>query len=142
MTRIAVVGLHVLAVAVWLGGLLHTSHLVVPALARGERGSLTLLTRARRIAWVAVALLLVTGLENLRHVRLDSPWLIAKVLLVLVLIPLAAHRDFGLVPRAARALERGAPPAEALSGLRGLDHVLVLLAVVVLFLGIGIARGR
>jgi putative copper export protein len=142
MIRIAVVWLHVLAAAVWLGGLLYASHLVVPALARGERAYLALLGRARAVAWAAVGLLVVTGIENLRHVRWDSGWLAAKLALALVLLALAAHRDFALVPRASREIERGVTPGLALAGLRWLDRGLVLLAAAVLFLGVGIARGR
>jgi putative copper export protein len=140
--RIIVVWLHVLAAAVWVGGLLYTSHLVVPALVRGERAYLGLLGRARLAAWAALGLLVVTGLDNLRHVRLDSPWLIAKVLLVMVLFALAAHRDFALVPRATREIAEGVAPPLALSGVRWLDRLLIILAAVVLFLGVGIARGR
>ncbi len=142
MTRIVVVWLHVLAAAVWVGGLLYGSHLVVPGLARGERSCAALLARARPIAWVALVLLIATGLENLRHARLDSPWLIAKVLLVLILVPLAAHRDFALLPRATRAIAAGQPPGSVLGAMRWLDRILVLAAVVVLFLGVGLARGR
>ncbi len=142
MTRLVVVWLHVLAAAVWVGGLLYGSHLVVPALARGERACLPLLTRARAAAWAAIGLLIATGLENLRHARLDSPWLLAKVALVIPLLALAAHRDFALLPRAARAIAQGEPPATELGGLRRLDRILLGLAVVVLFLGVGISRGR
>jgi putative copper export protein len=132
----------VLAAAVWVGGLLYTSHLVVPALARGERAYLGLLGRARFAAWAALGLLIVTGLDNLRRVRLDSPWLIAKLGLVIVLFALAAHRDFALVPRATREIGAGVAPTQALGGVRWLDRLLLILAAVVLFLGVGIARGR
>lgn len=142
MTRIVVVWLHLLGAIVWVGGLFYGSHLVLPRLARGERSYGALLTRARPIAWGAVILVVVTGLENLRHARLDSPWLMAKVLLVLVLIPLAAHRDFALLPRAVRAVEAGAAPESALGGVLWLDRLVALGLVVVLFLGTGIARGR
>jgi len=142
VATIGVVWLHVLAAAVWLGGMIYSMHLVVPALARGERAYLPLLGRARMAAWAALGLLVVTGLENLRRVRLDSPWVMAKLLLVLVLLALAAHRDFALVPRATRDVGQGVAPAAALAGVRWLDRVIVLLGVVVLFLGVAIARGR
>jgi copper resistance protein D len=141
VSRIVIVWLHVLAASVWVGGLAYGGHLVGPALARGDRGAAAFLARARLAAWVAVGVLVLTGIENLRHARLESLWLQAKVLLVLVLVPLAAHRDFAVLPRVRRALEQGADPAGA-RGLRRLDHVLLLLAVVVLFLGVGVARGR
>ena len=142
MVRIAIVWLHVLAATVWLGGTIYSMHLVVPPLARGERAYLPLLGRARMAAWAALGLLVVTGLENLRHVRLDSPWVMAKLLLVLALLALAAHRDFALVPRATRAVGQGTQPAVAMAGVRWLDRVTVLLGVVILFLGVAIARGR
>lgn len=136
------VWLHVLAAAVWVGGLFYASHLVVPALARGERADLALLRRARASAWAAVALLVLTGLENLRHARWDSGWLVAKLALVLVLLALAAHRDFALVPQASRDVEQGVAPDRALAGLRWLDRGLLLVAAAVLLLGVGVARGR
>ena len=142
MERIAVVWLHVLAASVWVGTLFTVSHVVVPALARGERACLELVGRARIGSWAALGLLLVTGLDNLRRARLDSSWLVAKLLLVLVLLAVAAHRDFALVPRVTAAVARGASPAAAVRGLRVLDHVLLLLAMAVIFLGVGVARGR
>jgi putative copper export protein len=140
--RIVVVWLHLLAASAWVGVLLFVSHLVVPALARGERAYLGLLARARVVAWAAIGLLVVTGLDNLRRVRLDSPWLVGKLLLVLVLLALAAHRDFALIPRAGQVIEQGGSPSVALSALRWLDRVLLLVAMAVLFLGVGVARGR
>jgi uncharacterized membrane protein len=139
---IVVVSLHVLAVVVWLGGLVYASHLVIPALLRGERACLALLGRARVVAWGALALGVVTGLDNLRRVGLGSPWLAAKLAAVVLLLALAAHRDFAVVPRATREIERGVNPALALAALRWLDRVVLLLGAAVLFLGVGIARGR
>jgi putative copper export protein len=142
MLRLVVVWLHVAAAAAWVGGLLHVSHLVGPAAARGGRESLNLLTRARTVAWAAWALLVVTGIENLRRVGLASPWLAAKLVAVIALLALAAHRDFAVLPRAVRAVEGGGEPAAALSGVRALDRVVLLLALAVLFLAVGVARGR
>ena len=41
-----------------------------------------------------------------------------------------------------REIERGREPRAALSGVRALDRVVVLLALAVLFLAVGVARGR
>jgi copper resistance protein D len=143
MARILVVWLHIVAAAVWIGGLLYASHLVVPAIVRGERAYLTLLARSRPIAWSAIALLVLTGLENLRVFGIaGSPWLMAKLLLVVVLLSGAAHRDFALVPRATREIERGVAPGLALAGIRWLDRALLVLAFVVVLLAAGLARGR
>ena len=142
MTRLVVVWVHVVAAAAWVGGLLHASHLVVPGLARGERSYLALLTRGRLVSWLALALLLASGLGNLSWVGIQSPWLMLKILLALALLALAAHRDFALVPGACRAIEGGTEPAAALRGLRAFDHGLLLLALGILFLAVGVARGR
>jgi uncharacterized membrane protein len=142
MLRLVVVWLHVVAAAAWIGGLLHTSHLIAPAAARGGRESLGLLVRGRALTWGALAILVLTGLENLRQVGLSSPWLAAKLMAVIALLALAAHRDFAVLPRAVRAVTEGASPAAALSGVRMLDRVLLLVALVVVFLAVGVARGR
>ena len=142
MRHLVVLWLHLLGVAVWLGGFVFTSHLVVPALARGERACAALLRRGRVVGWVALGLVVVTGFENLRHVSLAQPWVMAKLVLLIALLALAAHRDFALVPRIAAAVERGDDPAATPGGIRWLDRLVLALAVVVLFLGVGIARSH
>jgi uncharacterized membrane protein len=140
--RLVVVWLHVVAAMAWVGGVLYTNHLVLPAVSRGARDSLVLLVRGRVMAWAALAVLVVTGLENLRRVPAISAWLAAKLVVVIALLALAAHRDFAMLPRALHGIEGGAGPAGALSGVRALDRVLLILALVVLFLAVGVARGR
>ena len=142
MLRLVIVWLHVTAAAAWVGGLLYASHVVGPAAARGGRESLHLLTRGRAVAWTAWGLLVVTGLENLRRLGFASPWLAAKLVAVIALLALAAHRDFAVLPRAIRAVEGGADPARTLSGVRVFDRVLLVLSLAVLFLAVGVARGR
>jgi hypothetical protein len=137
-----VVWLHVVAATAWVGGLLHAGHVVAPAAARGSRDALAILSGARVVSWAAAGLLVLTGIENLRRVGLGSPWLAGKILAVLLLVPLAAHRDFALLPRAARAVAAGVEPAAALRGVRVLDRVVIVLALLVLFLAVGVARGR
>jgi putative copper export protein len=139
---LAVVWLHVMAATAWVGGLLYAGHVVAPAAARGSRDALQILAGARAVGWTAAGLLVLTGIENLRRVGLGSPWLAGKLLVVLLLIPLAAHRDFALLPRAARAVAAGAEPGIALRGVRLLDRAVTVLALVVLFLAVGVARGR
>ena len=59
------------------------------------------------MTWTAWALLALTGVENLRRIGLNSPWLAAKLVVVIALLALAAHRDFAVVPRAIQAVEGG-----------------------------------
>jgi putative copper export protein len=141
VTGLVVVWLHVTAATVWVGTLLGVGHLIVPALARGGRAPEPVLDR-RRLSWTAVAVVVVTGFENLRRFGLTSGWLALKLLLVLALFAVAAHRDFALVPRARAAIAAGTPPAAALAGVRWLDRLLALGALAVLFLAVGVARGR
>jgi hypothetical protein len=47
-----------------------------------------------------------------------------------------------VLPSAIRAIEGGAEPAPTLSGVRAFDRVLLLLSLAVLFLAVGVARGR
>ena len=142
MSRIVLVWLHVVAASVWVGGLLYGSHLVVPALARGEATALPLLRRGRQVAWGALALLVLTGLENVRSVGLGSRWLALKLVLALFLLMAAAHRDFALLPRIGRATDAARDPGHTVRALRRLDRILVVLALAVLFLAVGVARGR
>ncbi|HEY7141330.1 MAG TPA: CopD family protein [Methylomirabilota bacterium] len=142
MLRLVVVWLHLVAGATWVGGLLYASHLVAPAIARGARDALPLLTRGRIVSWAALAILIATGLENVRQMAFVSPWLAAKLVVVIAMLALAAHRDFAVLPRATRAVDEGAEPAGALSAVRALDRIVLLLALVVLFLAVGVARGR
>ena len=92
--------------------------------------------------WSALALLVLTGLDNLRRVGLESRWLALKLILVLFLLMAAAHRDFALLPRAARDLDAGRPPPLAVGALCWFDRILTMLGLAVLFLAVGVSRGR
>ena len=143
--------LHLLAAAVWFGGLLFQSHVLFPQLKKG--GGNQLAARAirsfRPVGWTALILLVLTGLHNLtRLAPLDQLFresvgqlLALKVILVLVVIPLAAHRDFRLGSRLARALEAGADPLPLLKRVAWLDRAVLLLGVVLVYLGVAISRG-
>ena len=142
MLRLVLVWLHLLSASVWIGWLLYGSHLIVPGLAGGERTYASLLRQGRVISASALGLLAATGLANWVLLGLRSYWLMGKIVLVLLIVPLAVHRDFGLLPPALRAIEEGREPRASLAGVRGIDRALVVLALVVLFLAVGVARGR
>ncbi len=148
---LVVVWLHLLSVVTWMGGLLFGSHLVAPRLARtgeAERSLLAeLLRRFRLVAWMAITLLIVTGLINLSTL-LRAPavleagagrLLALKLFLALIALYLAAHRDFALLPR----LLRASSPQEAsrpLMTLRWFDRIVLLLLLAILFLGLAVSR--
>lgn len=127
----ASITLHVLAAMFWLGGMLFLALVGAPALRRIEPPTLRarlfddLGTRFRTAGWIAVAILLLTGLYNLRYhgvldwsvLRQGAFWrtgfgtaLAVKLASVVVLLALQAVHDFILGPRASAA-PAGSPEA-------------------------------
>jgi copper transport protein len=101
--------LHLSAGAVWLGGLVGLA-LALPAVAGRPRDAAQLITRFSTVAAGLLAALAVTGvLMGWRIVGAWAPlvgetWgrlLLVKVALVLVVVAIAAHNRFRLVPRVA-----------------------------------------
>jgi uncharacterized membrane protein len=76
------VTIHVLAAMLWLGGLLFLAAVGAPVLRRVEPASLRaelferLGTQFRNVGWVAIAVLVVTGVANLyfRGLSTGGPW--------------------------------------------------------------------
>lgn len=152
MLGVAILWLHLLAAAIWLGGLLYEGHVLAPLMVRGAVAPATFREahrRGRRVTWSAIALLLLTGLYNLSNLgvpigvlfeRASGPLLAAKLFFALLVLTLAAHRDFKLMPAVLAAREAGEGPGAAGAFLRWLDRVIVLLVVAILFLGIAVSR--
>ncbi len=113
MTALLVRWVHVVSAIVWIGGMAFIALVLVPV-ARGlgdpplrarlvdESGR-----RFRTVAWVALALLVASGLLNLweRPYLLQSSRFLAKLGLVAIALLLSGLHDFVLGPRA------GAPGA-------------------------------
>ncbi|OGL17383.1 MAG: hypothetical protein A3F92_05195 [Candidatus Rokubacteria bacterium RIFCSPLOWO2_12_FULL_71_22] len=130
--------LHVLAAVTWLGGMLFVALVLVPVTRRLDdpalRARLMHLTgvRFRTVGWIALALLVATGVGNLLvyPAFLASPRLHAKLALVLLALVLSVLHDFVLGPRA------GAPGADPALRARATWvarlNVLVVLAIVAL----------
>jgi uncharacterized membrane protein len=141
--------LHVLGVVVWLGGLVYQVHVLAPAARRGQVAAFAgAARRARPLAWAALGLVVLTGFYN---VTLLGPLervmeggaalaLAAKLMLVLVIVALAGQRDFSQLPRLARALAAATDPAPALRAITWLDHIVVALGVVTIYLGLTVSR--
>ncbi len=133
------VTLHILAAAVWIGGLVFIAAVFVPLLRRRDLGGAArsrlydALDRFRTIAWVALATLVATGIANLAYrgwtwARAFDPatWsgpfgkaLAVKLMLVAAIFTLAAAHDFVVGPRV-RALEAQGAAPERVRGLRKL----------------------
>jgi putative copper resistance protein D len=136
--------IHVLSGITWVGGMLFIALVLVPV-ARGfddarlrtrliqETGR-----RFRAVGWIALALLVVTGLLNLWR----QPFLLGslvfhwKVGLVVLALILSAFHDFVLGPRA------GLPGADPSVRLRAswVARLNVLVAVTIVLLGLSLRR--
>jgi uncharacterized membrane protein len=107
-----------------------------------------MLRRGRRVTWVAVALVVLTGLYNVtllgpldRVLQSGAALLLAlKFMLVLAAVAVAGQRDFAQVPRLTRAVAAGDDPSPVLSAIAWMDRVVLLLAVVIVYLGLAVSR--
>jgi uncharacterized membrane protein len=131
MIFLASITLHALAAVFWLGGMIFLACVGAPVLRRVEPESLRvrilddLGARFRSTGWIAVGILVVTGIVNLRyhgvlawsvlsqarfwHTRFGTA-LGVKLVAVAGMIVLQAVHDFAHVPRASRAAP-GSPDA-------------------------------
>ena len=148
-TSLVSVWLHLLGVVVWIGGLMYQAHVVMPAARRNSGTPLAeMLRRGRRVTWVAVALVVLTGLYNVtllgpldRVLQSGAALLLAlKFILVLAAVAVAGQRDFAQVPRLTRAVAAGDDPSPALAAIAWMDRVVLLLAVVIVYLGLAVSR--
>jgi copper resistance protein D len=155
---------HVLAAVVWIGSMVFLVAVLVPALREGSMASVRveLLHRLgiqlRRVGWVALTLLVATGLTNLwlRGIPLSSlvdpalyagVWgrtLLFKLGVVATILGISAAHDFWVGPRAIALMETSpsSPSGRRLrTGARWMGRLTLLLSLVVLWLAVGLARG-
>ena len=146
---LAVVFLHVLGVVVWIGGVICQAHVLLPPARRlGAAVFAEAAVRARPVTWTAVALVVLTGFYNVTQLGplgrvMESGaglMLAAKFTLVIVAVAVAAQRDFAHLPSLRAALAAGGDPAPPLRSIARLDRTVVALAVVVIWLGLAVAR--
>jgi len=128
------VWLHILAAVIWIGGMLFLSLVAVPVLRQVDSPLLRtdlfrkMAWRFRRLVWVCLAVLILTGIVNVAYYGDTTPGapylkvLGIKLGLVVVLVAMGVAHDFIIGPRAARAQSR--------DGLRptGTDLLMVQLA--------------
>jgi putative copper export protein len=148
---LGVLFLHVLGVVVWIGGLIYQTHVLIPVARRGAAGSFAeAAVRARPVTWVAVALVVLTGLYNvtqlgsLERVMQSGAGLAlaGKFALVILAVALAAQRDFAHVPLLRAALASGSDAAEPLRAIGRLDRIVVVLGVIIIWLGLLVSRAK
>lgn len=133
--------IHVLAAIVWIGGMLFIALVLVPVARRlepVERARLVQATglRFRAVGWIALGLLLLSGLLNLwlRPYLLGVPLFHIKLGLVVLALALGVVHDFVLGPRA--GVPGADPRLRARASWVARVNVLVVLVVVVLGLAL------
>ena len=137
--------IHVLAAMVWIGGMLFVALVLVPAVRRLDDPALrsrlvhAMGVRFRAVGWVALTVMIVTGLLNLwvRPDILYSPRFHWKAGLVVLALALAALHDFVLGPRA------GSPAAHPAARVCAswVARMNVVVAVVIVLLGLALRGG-
>ena len=147
--------IHLLAAATWVGSQVFMFAAVAPALralgdeAARRRAVVVLNRRFAWLGWGALAILVLTGIDNVIRRQGDTDivfdydfryaWIfVVKLVLVAVVIALTAIHSYVVGPRLMALQERGRAGSEELSRMRRLSiqlSVLNLLAsVVILFL--------
>jgi uncharacterized membrane protein len=134
----AIRALHVLAAITWVGGMLFVALVLVPGVRRlGDEVPRARLmhvvgVRFRTVGWIALGVLIATGLGNLwyRPYLLSVPRFHLKLALVAIALIVAAAHDFVVGPRAGAP---GAAPAwRSRASWIARINVLVVVAVVVI----------
>lgn len=156
------VSLHLLAALLWLGGMLFLAVVGAPVLRRVEPPELRarlfrrIGERFRTVGWIAIAVLVATGIANL-HFRGLLRWEVLgdgafwagsygralgwKLVLVAAMVSVSAVHDFVEGPRAARH-PPGTPAALAARRRSArLARVNALLGIVLVFVAVRLARG-
>ena len=132
-----------MAAITWIGGMLFVALVLVPVTRREDPALRARLfhavgVRFRTIGWIAVGLLVATGLGNLwlHPYFLRLPRLHWKLGLVALALVLAVVHDFVLGPRAGKP---GAVPSIRV-GASWVARINVLIVLVIVFLGLGLLR--
>ncbi len=158
------VWLHVIAAMTWIGGMLFLVTVIVPMLRQPEMRERAmelfhvLGVRFRRVGWIALLVLVVTGTFNVVHrgyslgqiftgEAFAGSWghaLGAKLLFVALILVSSALHDFYIGPLATRLAREGAP-VERRERLRRIASWMgrstLLLALLVVGLAVMLVRG-
>ena len=134
--------LHVLAAITWIGGMLFLALVLVPVTQRLEDRALrarlfhAVGVRFRTVGWIALGVLVATGLGNLwlYPSLMTAPRFQWKLGLVVLALMLSAFHDFVLGPRA--GMPGVAPSVRVRASWLARINVLVVLVVVLLGLSL------
>ncbi len=142
--------LHMAATVVWIGGLFYQAAVLSPALTRhlSARDQAALLGSLQRrfqpLAWLSLAVLVVTGLVQMSGnpnyqglLSVENRWaaaILAKHLVILLMVGAAAYQTWVVQPHLARTLLRveGEQAERPLAGPRRLNRLNLALALLTL----------
>jgi uncharacterized membrane protein len=160
------VWIHIVAAAIWTGGLIYTAAVVVPfalshPVEERQRILRGLARRFRWIGWGSIAVLLITGFGNLtlrlspirfaqilngdvfnpeKVERLIAIWLPWKLMLVVIMIGLMAFHDITSIQAANR--HEGSPDTAPGNRMGSRAAALAtLVAILVLYVSVRLVRG-
>jgi uncharacterized membrane protein len=145
--RLLVIWLHLLAVVVWMGGVLQQSLLWLPAArAQGADTFVVAARRARPLTRTAVSTVVLTGFYNVTQLGpieqvMQSGaalTLAGKFVLVILAVAFAGQRDFAELPRAQALLAAGQEPTPALRAMARLDRLVLVLGGATIYLGLSL----
>jgi copper resistance protein D len=149
-----VVWLHVLAAIAWIGGMIFISLVLSPVLRQRPdfpRGEIlqSVGTAMKAIGWIAILILLFTGLLNFIHLQIQwntfiGRLLILKLILVALVVGLSAVHDFLLGPKLAARLRHSSSPVRSVPAhepwVRWIARINLSLALAIIYLAVLIAR--
>jgi len=140
---------HVVGVVVWLGAVMYQAHVLLPLARRGDVATFAEAARRQRpVGWTALAVVVLTGFYNVTRLGpLDRVMesgaglmLAGKFILVVLIIPIAATRDFTHLTRLHLALKTNADPTPILRTISHLDRAVIVLGIVIVYLGLAVSR--
>jgi uncharacterized membrane protein len=147
--RLAILYLHVLGAAVWVGGLIYQTHVLLPAAHRGQATVFAeAMRRARPVTWTAIAVVVLTGFYNVtqlssleRVMETGAGLMLAgKFILVVLAVALSSQRDFAQVTLLRAAVASGGNVDRRLRAIARLDRVVLALTLIVIYLGLAVSR--
>lgn len=150
------VWIHVVAVIIWVGGMCFVAFALIPTLRKPEMRPISprlihlLGIHFRKIGWICLGLLILTGFTNLFLRGLSwtdifsVPILRAKLFFVGIILLLSVFHDFVIGPRATAILQADPTSSEAQKWRRRaswMGRITLLLALIAVTLGILFSRG-
>ncbi len=148
MFRMIVIWIHVAAAMFWIGGMLFFAIVLVPSLRGlpiGQRRELMsqIGLRFRKTGWIALSILLVTGLLQLYRLGIPAfmgGWLWAKLAMVVLMVCLSILHDLVLGPRSIEISRANPAPHPLQRTVRWMARFNLVIGLFIVLASIYLAR--